>query len=761
MAGPKGKREQRFSNKMQIKLTAVFAFVLLALLILLVRITVITATSGDEYAKQVLSQQSYDSRSIPYRRGEIRDRNGITLASSERVYNLILDCMAVNQNRDAYVQPTLDCLSEVFGLDSAKIRSLLDSEKTASSQYQILLKNVTEEQKQAYTDYKTQTPPEGLTEEAKKDFRSNRSNIQGIWFEEQYERSYPYDTFACKVIGFSNDIGDGITGVEAYYDSLLKGTDGRTFGYLNQDSEYERTTISPEHGKTLTLTLDMDIQKIVEKHIQEFDDLYGTEETRNKGAENIGVLVMDPDTGEILAMADNTEYNLNKYNDLTNYYTGAEIRAMSEATYVDTLSMMWENFCVSHSYEPGSVVKPMTVASALECGAVTDNDAFYCDGGEFVTDTQINCDNVYGHGDETLEYAIVNSCNDALMQIAAKIGITRFCNYQKLFNFGSPTGIDLPAETTGVVYTENSMHEVELATCSFGQGFTLSMVQEAAAFSTVINGGYYYQPHVLKQVQDANGVVEKTVQPLVLKQPVSSQVSALLRRYLTTAVQEGTGRKSQVPGYLTGGKTGTAEKINPQTHERDPGKYLVSFIGACPMDDPEVVIYVIVDEPNVAQQADSTYAQKLFADIATEVFPSMGLYPTEPVTSQLLAYLGLTEDDVVQGGDTGLITFQAFDKYGNLYNDAYVNEDGVVVSAQGNALEGAYLNDDGNVVDGYGNVITVKKTNRQTEEVIDPVAENPDIAHPPEDVDLGSTQENTVWSGVTGEDLGVSANDNG
>ena len=738
---------------MQIKLTAVFAFVLLGLLILLIRITVITATNGNEYAKQVLSQQSYDSRSIPYRRGEICDRNGITLASSERVYNLILDCMAVNQDRDHYVQPTLDCLSEVFGLDPADVRSLLDSEKTAQSQYQILMKNVTEEQKQAYTDYKTMTPPEGLTEEGKRDFRSLRNSIQGIWFEEQYERVYPYDDFGCKVIGFSNDVGDGIVGVEAYYDSLLKGTDGRTFGYLNQDSEYERTTISPDHGKTLTLTIDMDIQKIVEKHIQAFDDLYGTDETRGKGAENIGVLVMDPDTGEILAMADNTGYNLNKPSDLTKYYTGAEIRSMSETGYVDTLNSMWQNFCVSHSYEPGSVVKPVTVASALECGAVTDTDTFYCDGGEFVTDTQINCDNVYGHGDETLEYAIVNSCNDALMQIAAKIGITRFCNYQRLFNFGNLTGIDLPAETTGVVYTENSMHEVELATCSFGQGFTLSMVQEACAFSTVINGGYYYQPHVLKQVQNADGIVEKSVQPLVLKQPISTQVSALVRKYLTTAVQKGTGRKSQVPGYLTGGKTGTAEKINPDTHERDPGKYLVSFIGACPMDHPEVVIYVIVDEPNVQEQADSTYAQELFRSIATEVFPSLNLYPTEPVTPELLSFLGLTEDDVVQGGDTGVMTFQAFDSYGTLYNDAYVNEEGVVVSAQGQPLEGAYVNDDGDVVDGYGNVITVHKTQRQTEEVIDPVADNPDVASPPEEVDLGDTQANTVWSGVTGEDL--------
>ena len=379
-----------------------------------------------------------------------------------------------------------------------------------------------------------------------------------------------------------------------------------------------------------------------------------------------------------------------------------------------------------------------------------DSDHYYCDGGEFITDTEIHCDAYpYAHGDETLEYAIVNSCNDALMQIGMRIGISNFCEYQRLFNFGSSTGIDLPNENSGVIYNRNTMHEVELATCTFGQGFTCNMIQEITAFSAVVNGGYYYQPHVVKQVLNADGSVEKNIEGLLLKQPISSQVSSLVKGYLKTAVQKGTGQKSQVPGYLTGGKTGTAEKINSETKERDKGKYLVSFIGAAPINDPKVVMYVVVDEPNVLEQADSSYAQTLFRKIATELFPYMGLYPTEEVDPNLLAYLGLTEADVVKGGTAHQI-FDAFDAYGNYYTDAYVNDDGIIVSESGTILEGAYVNEEGNAVDAYGNVKELK----QDEEVLDPKADNPDIAVPPEKMDEGIGQQaGTTWDGVTDEDL--------
>ena len=756
MAGKSRKKEKKFNKRMQTKLTIVFAFVLLLLGILLIRITVIIGKSGNRYARQVLSQQNYDSQTIPSRRGEILDRNGIVLARSDLVYNVILDCRYVNDEPDA-VEPTVRAASDLFGLEESEVRDRLTSEQTRESQYQILKKGITQEEKDAFEAYASGEGEE-LTDEQKKE----RKLVRGIWFEQSYKRYYPYSSLASDVVGFSNDIDQGVTGMEASYNSLLSGTDGRIFGYLNEDSEFEKSTIDPEHGKTLVSTIDMNLQGIVEKYIAEFDRAHGTDNTDNKGAKNVGVVIMNPNNGEILAMADNTGYDLNNPRDLSRYYSGAEVHAMPTDKYTEALNESWVNFCVSESYEPGSVFKPMTVASALECGAVTDDDTFYCDGGEFVTDTQINCDNIYGHGDETLEYAIVNSCNDALMQIGMKMSIPVFCNYQKAFGFGSTTGLDLPNESAGVIYDKDTMHEVELATCTFGQGFTVSMIQEIAAFSAVINGGILYQPHILRQVRNADGSVEKDVPPLELRQPVSTQVSELLRRYLTTAVQKGTGRKSQVPGYLTGGKTGTAEKIDPETGRRAGGKYLVSFIGACPMNDPKVVIYVVVDEPNVDNQADSSFPQVLFREIATEVFPAMGLYPTEEVTAEMLSYLGLTQADVVKEGDGNVRKtpyFQAFDSYGNFYNDAYVNNDLEIVNTYGTIIEGAYIDDSGHVFDGYGNQAldgdgkVIRVGADQEEEDIDPTAENPGIASPPDEMMNTADGDATTWAGVTSEDL--------
>lgn len=738
------KRKKKFTKRMQKKLLAVFAFVLCMLVVLLVRITYITAKSGNKYAKQVLSQQSYDSRTIPYRRGEIQDANGIILARSDRVYNVVLDCYAINSDED-YVEPTIEAVCTSLELDEADVRDRIENEKTRDSQYQVVKRKATEEEKRAYEEYVSLDEDRELSDTQ----RQRLEKVTGVWFEEEYQRTYPYSQLASNVIGFSNDIDQGVCGLEAYYDSILNGTNGRTFGYLNENSEFQKTTIEPDHGKTLVTTIDMNIQQIIEKYIAEFDETYGDDENHNRGARNIGVVVMDPNNGEILGMGTNSGFDLNDPQDLTDWYTGAEIKAMDQETYVEALNTMWSNFCVSEGYEPGSTVKPITVASALEIGAVSDGDYFYCDGYEFITDTRINCDNIYGHGDESLEYAIVNSCNDALMQIGMKMGISKFCEFQRLFGFGSATGIDLPNENPGVIYSRDAMHEVELATCTFGQGFTCNMVQEIAAFSAVINGGYYYQPHVVKQVKNADGSVEKTVDGLLLRQPISSYASSLVRGYLETAVKKGTGRKSQVPGYRTGGKTGTAEKIDPETKTRATGKYLVSFIGAAPIDDPQVVIYVVVDEPNVADQADSSYPQVLFRKIATEVFPYLGLYPTEEITDELLVYLGMSRDDVVQGG-TNRETFQAYDSYGNLYQDAYVNDQGVVVHGEeGTPVEGASINENGDAVDAWGNVKEL--VNKVTK--LDPKADNPNISSPPDRTDEGDS--GTVWDGVTDEDLTV------
>ncbi|MCC8138404.1 MAG: cell division protein FtsI [Clostridiales bacterium] len=735
---------------MQIKLLAVFAFVLLGLIVLLLRIAQINITEGSSYAKQVLSQNNYDSETLYARRGEIQDSNGRVLAYSEKVYNLVIDCYAINQDQENALEPTINVLCSYFGLDETALRSLILSDETKDSQYQVLQvkgedeeQYLTQDEKEAYEEYIDEYADvsSSTLSESEKEEKARRAAVTGVWFEEKYVRHYPLGSLASNTIGFANSLGDGIVGLEAYYDEQLQGTNGRIFGYLNEDTEYQTKTIAPENGYTLVTTLDANIQEIVENAIAEFDETYGGDDdgddddddgTAKHGAANVGVVVMDPNTGGILAMATNQSYDLNDPDSVIyDWYTEAEIQELLEAdddgsAYNAALYDLWGNFCVSDSFEPGSTYKPITLASALEIGAVTTSDTFYCDGGEFITDTEIHCNAYPGaHGLETLEDALVNSCNDALMQIAAKMRVSNFIEYQSLFNFGKKTGIDLPNESSGVVYTTETMNEVELATCSFGQGFTCTMIQEIAAFSAVVNGGYYYQPHVVDKILDEDGAIVKDNSQLLLKQIISSSTSDTLKEYLESVVLEGTGKKARVPGYRVGGKTGTAEKIDSETGERAEGLYLVSFIGAAPINDPEVVIYVVVDEPNVENQASNSYAQKLFQTIALDVFPYLGITATEEITESLLVELGLTEDEVAEVNT--VTTFQAFDSYGNLYNDARV-VDGQVVDGSGNVIEGAYIDEDGTVYDGYMNEVSSIATEEDEDE--ESVATNPDMAAP-------------------------------
>ncbi len=732
---------------MQIKLSAVFAFILLFLIILILRIAFINVSKGQRYAKQVLSQENYDSRTLYSRRGEIQDSNGRVLAYSERQYNVILDCYAVNyykennsEHYEEYVEATVDALEDVFDLDPDEMEHLIKDEKTRNSQYQIILMNATEEQKDAYEEYTSLDEDRNLSKEE----RAKLEKVTGIWFEDKYVRKYPMNSVASTVVGFSNEIGDGIVGLEAYYDDMLKGTDGRVFGYLNESQEYQRRTIPPENGYTLKSTIDINIQQIVEKYIAEFDDEYGDKKddgTAKHGAKNIGVVVMNPNNGAVLAMATNSSYNLNDPQNISAWYSPTEQKDLGPEGFVEALNTMWKNFCVTDGYEPGSVVKPIHVAAALENGDVTTSDTFICDGGEFVTDTEIKCDNIYGHGVETLGEVIKNSCNDGLMAIGRKMGVAQFIEMQSMFNFGKRTGIDLPNEASGAVYTREKMNEVELATCSFGQGFTCTMVQEISAFCSIVNGGYYYQPHVVDKILDDDGKVVKSMDSLLLKQTVSTEVSEIIKDYLKTAVQEGTGRNSRVPGYLTGGKTGTAEKINPETGQRWDGHYLVSFIGAAPINDPEIVMYVIVDEPNVAEQAVSTYAQVVFRKIAIEVLPYLNIYPTEEVTDDLLAQLGLSREDLAKE-EKEKQTFDAMDLYGNYYKGAYVNDANIVVTAEGSPIEGAYVDEDGAVYDGVMNHVADIEITEEMEP--EEKADNPDMAVPPAE-DTAAADVSSMW----------------
>lgn len=636
---------------MRKKLVWLFGIVILAFVGLSIRITVINASQGKQYSKQVLSQsqQKYDSRTIPFKRGDITDRNGVVMATSEKVYKVILDCKVVN-TKEAYIEPTIDAMVEILGLDADVIREKLENEETKDSQYQVMQTNVSINQKkafEAYTDISSEEAKETLTAEE----RAVRAKVKGVWFEEDYRRVYPLGSTASDLIGFTYTGNTADWGIEGYYSSTLNGVNGRQFGYYNSDADVEQTIIDPVNGNGLESTIDLNIQQVVEKYIANYMDGMADGPRGTDGAANVGVIVADPNNGEILAMATDHPYDLNNPRDLTAYYTEEEITAMDDETTLENLYSIWKNYCISDAFEPGSTVKPMTIAAALDLGAVQMNDTFVCDGYEMFGNTRIRCSIYPGaHGTETLSDLIKHSCNDGLMQIGNLIGPEEFLKYQKIFNFGSTTGIDLPGEGTGILHTVEglSSRSTELASASFGQGYTCTMIQEIAAICSVINGGYYYQPHVVRKVLSEDGDVIKDIQPVVSRQTVSSEVSALVRQYMGAVMEsDGTGAAAKVDGYSMGGKTGTAQK-----YPREDKKYLVSFVGFAPLEDPQVVVYVVIDEPNADYQADSQYAQYIYKGIMTEILPYMNIFQDEELTGKENAKMTYLENLINQRAES-------------------------------------------------------------------------------------------------------------
>ena len=615
------------TNRMKRKLALVFALIVLALLGVSVRLAYINKTSGDKYTKKVLAQQDTNSTTLPYRRGDILDRNGTILATSEKVYNLILDPKVLWQNQDKEdaekdcVEPTIKALVQYFELDESELRTTLSEKKDSS--YVILRKQLSKDE---IADFK-----------AAQEDKETENKIKGVWFEDSYIRRYPYNSLACHVIGYTVTGNQGQTGIEEEYSDTLNGINGRSYKYLNEELEQSTSVKKAVDGNTVVSTIDATLQGIAEKYIDKFIEDYTNKSVEGPAAKNIGVLMMNPQTGEILAMAGDVDFDLNNPQDLVGngYLTQEQVDAMSEEEQLDAKNQMWRNFCISDGYEPGSTVKPMTVAAALELGLVNDSTTFLCDGGQVIVQGQpkIKCAKKTGHGIISLEGSLMFSCNDALMQMGAMIGYDNFLKYQQIFNFGLKTNIDLPGETNNAstVFTKDTMGPVELATSSFGQGFNTSMIQVASAFSSVINGGYYYQPHVVKKILNAEGGTVETVNPVLVRQTISNKTSSMIRQYLYhtmygTADANGnnpTGKKGRVAGYTMGGKTGTAQKV-----PRSARKYLVSFIGFAPADNPQVVCYVVVDEPNAdspTTQASSAFAQEIFKNIMKEAMPYLNI----------------------------------------------------------------------------------------------------------------------------------------
>ena len=536
---------------------------------------------------------------------------------------MILDCKVLNSD-SADIDPTIDALITCFPqLNETDLRNLITDKP--KSQYNVLAKKLSYEEIRAFEDMQA---AEKEASDKKSGDAEKKGKINGVWFEKEYQREYPYGSLASAVVGFTTSGNLGMNGVENSYNSVLNGTNGREYGYLNSDSNFEKTVIDAQNGNDVTLTIDANIQKIVEDKIAAFEEEYRDAAREGAGSKHVGVIVMNPQNAEVLAMANYPNYDSSNPRDLSAYYTQEEIDAMDDDAELDALNQLWSNFCITYTYEPGSTVKPFTVACGLDTGTLDPNRTFICDGYETISGHDIHCVNTNGHGLETVEDALKNSCNDALMQMSYDIGPENFSKYQQIFGFGTKTNIDLPGEarTDSLIYTEDQLSTINLATNSFGQNFNVTMIQVASAFCSIINGGNYYQPHVVKKITDENGNVIQEDNGTLLKKTVSSSTSELLKQYLYATVSDGTGKYAKVPGYSMGGKTGTAQKL-----PRGQGNYLVSFIGFAPVDNPQLLVYVVVDEPNAEEEFHSTFAQEIAKGIFEETLPYLNIYPDEDI----------------------------------------------------------------------------------------------------------------------------------
>ncbi len=703
---------------MRSKLLVLFSIILVAFFVLAVKLYTIARDNGEEYARQVLSQQEYTSVTIPYRRGDIYDQNGMILAASNKVYNVILDCSLLVLD-ESYLEPTLNALHTAFGTDTAAVRQYVVA--NPASKYKIVEKRVEYEKVQKFEELKNDP--------------DNGKLIKGIWFEDEYVRTYPNSTLGCDIIGFTSGDNIGNFGLEQYYNSVLSGTNGREYGYLNEDSDLERTVISATDGYSIYTTIDINVQNAVEKWLKDFDNQYHDNAHVGNGAENTGCIIMEVDTGNVLAMASYPVYDLNDPRDLNGliggrqvdikgnkttgkpieitsnlsvsadetdtdtdadsdktqitatvpgeevrtsddtateetdesdesepeiadtalqpvntgeplliteplYITEEGIAQMSDEVLYQNYNSLWKNFCINTTYEPGSVAKPFTVAAALDSGSITGNESYNCEGKLEVGGWPIKCHNVYGDGYLTVAQCVERSCNVGLMHIAFATGKDKFLKYQHAFGFGLKTNIDLAGEsrTASLVYNTNSMGQTELATNSFGQGFNVTMIQMITGFCSLINGGNFYEPHMVSKIVSIDGSTIRNIEPRILRQTVSRSTSSKIIEYCNQVVtgEYGTGKTARPAGYMIGGKTGTAETL-----PRGNGQYVVSFMGYAPADDPKIAIYVVVDRPNVpiGGQDDAKYATRIVRNILTEVLPYLHIYMTEELSEKEIAEL--------------------------------------------------------------------------------------------------------------------------
>ncbi len=599
-----------------IGLCLVFVLILIGLL---VKIAWIQIVHGSEYRTIINNQQTDNTNKIIQAiRGSMTDRNGYELVFSKRVYNVIFDPENITKYSSEDIPILKDLMLNEINVSNADVdKALVDPTR----KYVVVKKGIDKEVKEELQE------------------KISEAKIKGITFEETFKREYLGGSFACHLIGFATN-GTGRWGLEYEYDKYLKGTAGREYVSFENDIP-SNETIAAQDGANLVLTIDKNIQTYVEEALkknieQQYDPLKAS------------IIVMNPSTGEILAMANYPYFDLNDPNNIDNDYykhifdkfTTAEQIAKTynstTGTYDtslqisegDKLSLLHKNVSISDTYEPGSTFKPLLVAAAFEEGAITENSTFTCNGGLQVADKYIGC--MGHHGTLNAKQVLQKSCNVGVMEIAQKLKRKKFYAYQKSYGIGEKTGIDLPGEASGatLMYSVDKLNDTELATSSFGQSFQVTPLQMLTAFCSVINGGKLMRPYVVSEVVDTSGSIVYQNSPLEIRRVISSQVSDLMKLYLKSCVDEGLAKGIQIDGYSIGGKTGTSEKL-----PRGTNKVVTSFVSFAPVNDPKIALIVSVDDPVGETLFGSTVAGKTSKEILEKVLQYLGVPKSNFITS--------------------------------------------------------------------------------------------------------------------------------
>ena len=581
------------SHRKRLLIVVIAFFTLLT--IITVKLVSIMTVQADDYGYRARAVQERE-RSIKAKRGSIYDRNGVVLAGNQAVCSI-----SVIHNQIEDPETVIRVLSEKLELPEEDVRRRVEKRSVREK----IKSNVDKE----------------LADEIR------AMNLAGVMIDEDYKRYYPYSTLASHVLGFTGSDNQGIVGLEVYYDDLLMGENGSINTVTNaRGIEVENMAerrVEGTAGQNLVTSIDINIQQYITQKALEV--------LEKKQAKRVCIIVMNPQNGEIYALADVPEYNLNEPFTL-NYET-------DETVTQDMWNQMWRNYCISDTYEPGSTFKIVTATTAFEQGVLRVEDQFYCPGYHIVEDRRIRCHKVAGHGAETFREGIMNSCNPVFMQVGERIGVDGFYDGLRKLGLIEQTGVDLPGEANSIFHKQEKVGPVELATMSFGQSFQITPLQLMRAAAAVVNGGNLVTPHFGVYTTDENNNVTEVLKYETKTGAVSTATSETMKGLLEAVVAEGTGHRAYIAGYSIGGKTATSEKL-----PRSENRYISSFLGFSPADNPQVMTLILIDEPQGIYYG-GTIAAPVVGEIYDNILPYLGIYKDENAEEETTQTISI--DDAV------------------------------------------------------------------------------------------------------------------